>query len=173
MRTHICLLYWSGMEVNRGYNDDSDTAGARRSIFHDKETDHARVKNGTGQLSLVEYQALGQEAGAMATADDAKVKIGGCIVELYRKVKFLSHDEELTEDGMVARFFYKHLNIAPGIQGTWLQVHRKKIRKGIDNRRSYVCSAIKDEFLRKLWYTGGVGVCVRLFDMTVFKSNSF
>ena len=78
-------------------------------------------------------------------------KIIDHIPALFHLQKFITSVEELEWNGEIANFFYKRIGIEERLQESWWAGSMQKVQKGIDSRRSTVSTAIKNEFIRKLY----------------------
>ena len=69
------------------------------------------------------------------------------IPALFHLKKIILSQEELEWKGIVAKFFYKKMNVEQRLQESWWAGTQHKVRKGIDSKQATV--AAKNEFMSK------------------------
>jgi len=99
--------------------------------------DFVSVSEKTGNTSLLSEEQL------------SNVNVTLYIPALFHLKKFISSQEELEWKGIIAKFFYKKMNVEQRLQESWWAGTWHKVRKGINSKRATVAAAIKNEFMSK------------------------
>ena len=69
---------------------------------------------------------------------------------IYRKVKFINADTDLSFEGNIAKVLYKEMTIPEAYKAIWWQQMKPHVRKKMDERRSNCGAAIKKSIISKL-----------------------
>jgi len=114
----------------------------------------ANIDNHSVIGAVSSFVSVGDRTGDTSSISEdlrENKKIIDHVPALFRLQKFITSVEELEWNGEIANFFYKRIGIEDRLQESWWAGSMQKVRKGIDSRRSTVSTAIKNEFIRKLY----------------------
>lgn len=122
--------------------------------------------NASAGLLLKEYFASLATTGTVRTIDEEFVLVSSKIGTIFKHIKFVSTDIEMTSQGNIARILFKELKIAPFFRETWWDQLKGHVRKKLDERRSNCGTAIKKGIIGK-WG----GICLSCFAFSIALQN--
>ena len=123
--------------------------GSHKSVSEESVlTSEASDKIFMAGSSYIEWQSLN---GSMPSDDTLTKQLVESCTRLFRKKKFFLNEEELNFGTGISKYFLKRHNIKDvgSQQRSWWEKARKIVRKKIDNKRTNVQSAVKEEFMSK------------------------
>ncbi len=69
---------------------------------------------------------------------------------VFKRIKFINADVDLTFEGNIAKILYKQMRIPEAFQTVWWEQMKIHVRKKMDERRSNCGAAIKKSIISKL-----------------------
>jgi len=117
---------------------------------HGDTLDDASTLSGTDNRNAKTMRMLQQyfvslaASGTVRSIVEEKELITNKLGIIYRKVKFINADTDLSFEGNIAKVLYKEMKIAETYKAIWWEQMKPHVRKKMDERRSNCGAAIKN-----------------------------
>ena len=132
-----------------GMENDDDGGVGDASSHSDTEGDNAK-----SQRLLGHYFASLKQSGTTRNVVEEKDMITTKLSIVFKRIKFVDSDSELSSTGNIALFLYKELRVPDNYREVWWEQMKKHVRKKLDERRSNCGTAFKKTIISKwniLW----------------------
>jgi len=106
--------------------------------------------NAKAMRMLQQYFHSLAASGTVRSIVEEKELITSKLGIIYRKVKFINADTDLSFEGNIAKVLYKEMKIPDTYKAIWWEQMRPHVRKKLDERRSNCGAAIKKSIISKL-----------------------
>jgi len=105
--------------------------------------------NAKSMRLLQQYFVSLAQSGTTRTIMEEKDLITSKISILFKRIKFINADTDLTFEGNIAKVLYKEMRIPDAFKAVWWEQMKHHARKKMDEKRSNCGAAIKKSILSK------------------------
>jgi len=134
-------------------NIGSTTSATRNNNEDHQKHIHDSKKSNHSEIGIVsDFVSVSDKTGNTSSLSEeqlSNVDVTLYIPALFHLKKFISSQEELEWNGIVAKFFCRKMNVEQRLQESWWAGTWHKVRKGIDSKWATVVAAVKNEFMSK------------------------
>ena len=106
--------------------------------------------NAKAMRMLQQYFLSLAASGTVRSIVEEKELITSKLGIIYRKVKFINADTDLSFEGNIAKVLYKEMKIPDTYKAIWWEQMRPHVRKKLDERRYNCGAAIEKSIISKL-----------------------
>jgi len=121
--------------------NDGDGGGVGDASSH-SETEGDNAKS---QRLLGNYFASLKQSGTTRNVVEEKDMITTKLSIVFKRIKFVDSDSELSSNGNIALFLYKELRVPENYREVWWEQMKKHVHKKLDERRSNCGTALKKQ----------------------------
>ena len=103
---------------------------------------------------LHQYFTSLAQTGTVRSILDEKDLVATKVSIIFKRIKFINADIDLTFEGNIAKILYKEMRIPEPFKAVWWEQMKVHVRKKMDERRSNCGAAIKKAIISKCCLVG-------------------